>query len=127
MTKAAKVDNITYRTRQQGYTAPRMITTTSYAPMELGAVEQSDDAADEAAVHYAQLNAVRTHQAQPRKQQFAPSMSREEYERCRRNGLCLKCKQPGHTARFCVDGNNNKRTQSNHNNKSMGKVTARRQ
>jgi hypothetical protein len=30
-----------------------------------------------------------------------PGISKEEYERCRKEGLCLKCKQTGHLARDC--------------------------
>lgn len=30
-----------------------------------------------------------------------PGVSKEEYERCRKEGLCLKCKQTGHLARDC--------------------------
>jgi hypothetical protein len=30
-----------------------------------------------------------------------PGISKEEYERCRKEGLCLKCKQSGHLARDC--------------------------
>jgi hypothetical protein len=31
-----------------------------------------------------------------------PGISKEEYERCRKEGLCLKCKQSGHLARDCT-------------------------
>jgi hypothetical protein len=31
----------------------------------------------------------------------APFMPREELQRCRREGLCLRCKKPGHIARQC--------------------------
>lgn len=30
-----------------------------------------------------------------------PGVSKEEFERCRKEGLCLKCKEPGHLARDC--------------------------
>lgn len=30
-----------------------------------------------------------------------PGVSREEVERCITNGLCILCKKPGHTARYC--------------------------
>jgi hypothetical protein len=32
---------------------------------------------------------------------LVPGVSKAEFERCRREGLCLKCKQPGHIAREC--------------------------
>lgn len=31
-----------------------------------------------------------------------PGVSKEEFERCRKEGLCLKCKQSGHLARDCT-------------------------
>lgn len=31
-----------------------------------------------------------------------PGVSKEEYERCRKEGLCLKCKEAGHLARDCT-------------------------
>jgi hypothetical protein len=30
-----------------------------------------------------------------------PGVSREEFERCRREGRCLRCKQTGHVAKDC--------------------------
>lgn len=30
-----------------------------------------------------------------------PGVTKEEFERCRKDGLCLKCKEPGHLARDC--------------------------
>lgn len=30
-----------------------------------------------------------------------PGISKEDYERCRRENRCLRCKQPGHVARDC--------------------------
>jgi hypothetical protein len=30
-----------------------------------------------------------------------PGVTKEEFERCRKEGLCLKCKEPGHLARDC--------------------------
>jgi len=35
------------------------------------------------------------------KANHVPGVSKADYERCRREGLCLKCKQPGHVAREC--------------------------
>ena len=36
------------------------------------------------------------------KANHVPGVSKADYERCRREGLCLKCKQPGHVARECT-------------------------
>jgi hypothetical protein len=32
-----------------------------------------------------------------------PDVSREDYERCRRENRCLKCRQPGHIAKECTN------------------------
>ena len=31
-----------------------------------------------------------------------PNVSRDDYERCRREGVCIKCKEPGHIAAHCT-------------------------
>jgi hypothetical protein len=31
-----------------------------------------------------------------------PGVTKEEFERCRKEGLCLKCKEAGHLARDCA-------------------------
>jgi hypothetical protein len=36
------------------------------------------------------------------KANHVPGVSKADYERCRREGLCLKCKQSGHVARECT-------------------------
>ncbi|MCW2743448.1 MAG: hypothetical protein JWR45_3870 [Blastococcus sp.] len=41
-----------------------------------------------------------------------PNISREEFQRCRRLGLCLRCKQSGHVARNCPTTASQSRTGS---------------
>ena len=41
------------------------------------------------------------------KANHVPGVSKADYERCRREGLCLKCKSPGHVARECTKPVNN--------------------
>jgi hypothetical protein len=104
MEKAQRVDNIAFQLRTGRSAAqlmrPSDFNTSQHTPMELGTVRSpSPNSADGEA-----LNAMsRLRLARPPKQHAAPAMSREEYARCRREGLCLKCKKPGHVARFCKD------------------------
>jgi hypothetical protein len=70
--------------------------TQQYVPMELNAIEKQQPESDQG------LHAMFNRFARPPRERHAPPMSREEYDRCRQAGLCLKCKKPGHTARFCT-------------------------
>ena len=51
-----------------------------------------------------------------------PNVSPEEVERCRRKGLCIRCKQPGHYARYCR--NPAKKLSNGHSQKKQGKGQA---
>jgi hypothetical protein len=48
-----------------------------------------------------QLQAMQQRLRKPGTGPRAPYLPPNEYERCMRNGLCLKCKQPGHIHRNC--------------------------
>jgi hypothetical protein len=100
--KAQRVDSITWQARSIGKSNyPSMPTTNGYAPMDISAIKTAEASPQEAPSD--SVNAITRRWNRPRAQQHAPPMSREEYQRCRQNGLCLNCKKPGHTARFCVD------------------------
>jgi len=47
-----------------------------------------------------QLNAIQNGNFSG-KRHSAPFLSKEEFTRCMKNGLCLRCKKPGHVARNC--------------------------
>lgn len=47
-----------------------------------------------------QLNAIQNSNLSG-KRHAAPFLSKEEFTRCMKNGLCLRCKQQGHVARNC--------------------------
>jgi hypothetical protein len=88
-------------------------------PMELGSMEseladvpsiQHDEALDSFDPTMA-LNTMRT---QPqRTRHFAPNLSRQEFDRCLKLGICFRCKQPGHTARFCTNTQPSNNTSKN--------------
>ena len=48
-----------------------------------------------------QLQAMQQHRNNYSNRGRAPFMSREEFTRCMRLRLCLRCKKPGHVARLC--------------------------
>jgi len=58
--------------------------------------DQGSDEKEEAE----QLNAMQSSNLTG-KRHAAPFLSKEEFTRCMKNGLCLRCKQPGHVARYC--------------------------
>jgi len=78
--------------------------------MDLSVISGNDDLQ-----HGETLNAIRNrsgyqnkgefnhNNTQPKSRPFTPLqiLSQEEFSYCQRNRLCLKCKEPGHTARYC--------------------------
>jgi hypothetical protein len=117
--KAQRVDSITWQARSLGKANyPPIPTINGYAPMDISAIKTAEASPQEA--HPDSVNAITRRLDRPRAQQHAPPMSKEEYERCRREGLCLKCKKTGHTARFCLSNKDLKKP-----NKSVGKFSAR--
>src|SRR6202049_498441 len=111
MSKAQRIDNITYQSRMghnSGH-APGAFSRYSNA-MELGVIDGNDSMQ-----HDETLNAIRNgsgypnkaefknNSTQPKSRRFTPlqRLSQEEFSYCQRNRLCLKCKEPGHTARYC--------------------------
>lgn len=105
----------------------------SAVPMELGKMEEQ---ANEEMVHgyeetndneandgyqHEHLNAVfsgnKSNVAVRTNRTFVPGVSRQEFERCYKAGLCLVCKQRGHVARNCPNQSSrptNNATSKNH-------------
>ena len=101
------------------FTQPNRISISQSAvPMELGKMEEQvhDDVSngcEEVNDNYAnddyqheQLNAVfsagnKSNVTVRTNRTFVPGVSRQEFERCYKAGLCLVCKQRGHVARNC--------------------------
>lgn len=92
MQKASTVDNIMWRNFNN---RPHNTSTSTFssntggqAPMELGAMTDKPKQENQ--------------QQKPANTYRVPGISKEEFARCRKEGLCLKCKQKGHTAKFCM-------------------------
>lgn len=82
-------------------------------PMELGKMEHddfdqpeyddatpSDPADSDAGADFHAMQSSYNGRTQPKTR--VPNISRDEFQRCRRLGLCLRCKQSGHVARNCT-------------------------
>jgi hypothetical protein len=111
MSKAQRIDNITYQSR--------MAHNNAYTPdafnRDSNAMDLSVISGNDGIQHGEALNAIRNrsgyqnkgefknNNTQPKSRQFTPlqRLSQEEFSYCQRNRLCLKCKEPGHTARYC--------------------------
>ncbi len=101
MEKAQRIDTITWHAHKEynsNWKSHGASNSSSYAPMDLSAIKQQASEPEKSET----VNAMNNQFNRPRRKQYAPAMSKEEYERCRREGLCLQCKKPGHTARFCL-------------------------
>ena len=111
MSKAQRIDNITYQSRMahnNGYipgTSNRDNNT-----MDLGVIGGNDSIQHGETLHairdgsgYRNKVEFKNNSTQPKSRQFTPMqrLSQEEFSYCQRNRLCLKCKEPGHTARYC--------------------------
>jgi hypothetical protein len=103
MAKAQRIDNITYYSR---FSTPpntkfgNFNSRSDSAPMELGAVEHKYDG-DEEKPSPERVNAIGTVRTAKRPVTRAQKVSREEFARCMKLKLCLRCKKPGHIARNC--------------------------
>jgi hypothetical protein len=101
MERAQRIDTITWYARTDyntNYKSNSPSNNSSYVPMDLSAIRQQPPQD----VKCETVNALSNQLNRERRKQYAPPMSKEEYERCRREGLCLQCKKTGHTARFCL-------------------------
>ena len=131
MQKAQTVDSLTWyltNPRSGPPNRPPPANYTGHAPMDLSAVREtpvSNYSNTGSETHQEGLNAMAANRfARPPsspKRYAAPTMSKEEYDHCRKNGLCLKCKKSGHVARFCT----NQGYSGTPNNKFKGNPQAR--
>ena len=117
MSRAQRVDNISYQSRAGTHIGTRFSNSTNgssssghsdsgYAPMQLGALSQREERKygenriDTSRVSNGDnLNLIGNHGGRPVSR--AQRVSREEFARCMKNKLCLRCKKPGHFARNC--------------------------
>ena len=116
MSKAQRIDSITYHSRmmhgtEHTSTNTYRTSTADSTPMELGMVHGDKDADTDSEA----LNAFGTRDSRPGgsstrsntgrtgNRAFTPrqQLSQQEFSYCQRNRLCLRCKEPGHIARNC--------------------------
>lgn len=118
MEKAQRIDTITWYARNEynsSYNSTPTFDSNTHAHMDLGALKVDRQQVTNT------INAMNNKRFRaPNRERYASPMSKEEYERCRREGLCLKCKKSGHTARFCLTNKD-----LNKPNQAMGKGSAR--
>jgi hypothetical protein len=119
MEKAQRIDTITWYARTEynsSYKSTPTFASNTHVPMDLSALRVDPEQVTNTVNVMNNNNKFRS----PNRERYAPPMSKEEYERCRREGLCLKCKKSGHTARFCLTNKD-----LNKPNKWLGKGSAR--
>jgi hypothetical protein len=110
MNLAARMDRLTYRSRgpqsnnstaRGPWLQPTSAAASRSVPMELGNIESSTDMEE----GHGQLHAFYGQRRGGRgtgRRQRVPGVSKEVFDRCMQNGLCLKCQKPGHLARNCT-------------------------
>lgn len=92
------------------------------APMELGSIEETKDGDNEYQEEdffesEASLNAMQGDNRNSRNgNSRVPNLSKEDYQRLRREGKCFRCRQTGHVGRLCPklhkDSNNRDRSKN---------------
>ena len=116
MAKAQRVDGITYHSRMMQnveHTSSNTYhsSTNDSTPMDLGMVHDHDSDAPESDT----LNAIgnrnyrqssrgmgnNSNRGGLRRFSRLQQLSQEDFRYCQQNGLCLRCKEPGHLARNC--------------------------
>ena len=64
-------------------------------------VESTTDETEEEGTPAVQLQAMQPPHSSNSNPNRVPYLTREEFTRCMKQGLCLRCKKPGHVARNC--------------------------
>jgi Retrotransposon gag protein len=105
MSKAQRIDNITYQTyiSQHGQHASRNFNSyTDSNAMDLGGIKEVNALSSRNG--RANTKTYRPNEVQKSGKQFTPAqrLSQEEFKYCQANKLCLRCKEPGHVARYCT-------------------------
>lgn len=109
MSKAQRIDNITYQSRiaQNNAFGNRSYNRDSNA-MDLSSIDDSGNNGTLSAVRNNTSNGTsngsKPNYGKTGSKPFTPSqkLSQEEFTYCQRNKLCLRCKEPGHVARYCT-------------------------
>src|ERR1700755_2720160 len=105
MSKAQRIDNITYKTyiSQHGQHASRNFNSDSDRnAMDLGGINEVNALSNRNG--RANTQTYRANEVRQSSKQFTPAqrLSQEEFKYCQANKLCLRCKEPGHVARYCT-------------------------
>ena len=105
MSKAQRIDNITYQTyiSQHGQHGGHNFSGYSDSnAMDLSAIGEVN--AISSRNGKSNTKTYRCNELQKRGKQFTPAqrLSQEEFKYCQANKLCLRCKEPGHVARYCT-------------------------
>ena len=105
MSKAQRIDNITYQTYISQHSEHSHRKPSSYpdgTAMDLSGISEVN------AVYSrngkGKAGPYTSDQVQKSNKQFTPAqrLSQEEFKYCQANKLCLRCKEPGHVARYCT-------------------------
>jgi hypothetical protein len=96
MSKAQRIDNITYQSYFSSNHSNRI------TPRDNSAMDLSTINGDVALSAIKQASSINSNSKRSGKQ-FTPSqrLSQEDFKYCQKNRLCLRCKEPGHLARYC--------------------------
>ena len=120
MSKAQRIDLISYPVHNGSHVGTKLsnyfngngsssssASNGDYAPMQLGAVSHREERKYEVKENESSLrgngghlNFMGTRNRKPASR--AQLLSREEFARCMKDKLCLRCKKPGHFARNCT-------------------------
>jgi hypothetical protein len=105
MSKAQRIDNITYQTyiSQHSQHASRNFSSHQDGnAMDLGSIGEVNVVSS--GHGRVDTKRYRSNEVQNSGKQFTPAqrLSQEEFKYCQANKLCLRCKEPGHVARYCT-------------------------
>jgi regulator of replication initiation timing len=109
MSKAQRIDSITYHSRMSQYSnsTPNSYTRDGDA-MDLSVLDGDSDSTQEKTLNAIGSTGINgrtgtSSSSQSRGKPFTPlqRLSQDEFSYCQRNRLCLRCKEPGHIARNC--------------------------
>jgi hypothetical protein len=105
MSKAQRIDNITYQTyisQHRQHTSRNFSSHPDGNAMDLGSIDEVN--AISSGNGRMDTKKYKSNELQKSGRQFTPAqrLSQEEFKYCQAKRLCLRCKEPGHVARYCT-------------------------
>jgi hypothetical protein len=105
MSKAQRIDNITYQTYISQHSQHGSRNFSSYPDsnaMDLSGISEVNAISSRNSRQ--NTKTYRSNEVQNSEKQSTPAqrLSQEEFKYCQTNKLCLRCKEPGHVARYCT-------------------------